>query len=147
MQLQDIQRDHISSHPSVEPWNWHFNNITFHPQLDGCTGKHDTKENIHMALNIILDAIPEDDVVIYTDGSVGENNCNGGAGGFIKWPRNPDTQDFKIPCGRKCTSYRAELVALREALSVIKDDDDTLPSEYNIWLFKDSESSIEGLKD
>jgi len=146
MQLQDIQRDHISSHPSVEPWNWHFNNITFHAELDGCTGKHDTKENIHMALNIILDAIPEDDVVIYTDGSVGENNCNGGAGGFIKWPRNPDTQDFKIPCGRKCTSYRAELVALREALSVIKDDDDTLPSEYNIWLFTDSESSIERLQ-
>ena len=134
------------THTSVEPWNWHFSNISFQTNIVGCSGKHDTNQNIHAALDRILENIPEDDLIVYTDGSVGENNCNGGAGGFIKWPHNLETQNFMIPCGKKCTSYRAELSAMREVFKIIKDDDATLPSDYNIWLFIDSESSIERLQ-
>ena len=71
------------THTSVEPWNWHFSNISFQTNIVGCSGKHDTNQNIHAALDRILENIPEDDLIVYTDGSVGENNRNGGAGGFI----------------------------------------------------------------
>ena len=56
-----------------------------------------------MALNIILDAIPEDDVVIYTDGSVGENNCNGGTSTsivqLIRFYEDPHAASIRVEHG------------------------------------------------
>ena len=148
MQLLDVQRDQVATYASVEPWNWNWDpsNIRFSTELAGCSGRKDSTESIHAALNTILDSIPDGDMVVYTDGSVGADNKNGGAGGFIKWPHVGVAEEFTVPCGSRCTSYRAELAALREVFRRIHDDDETLRSEYNIWLFTDSESSLERLQ-
>ena len=42
--------------------------------LDGCTGKHDSAGNIPAAVNKLMLEIRDTDLVIYTDGSVGEKN-------------------------------------------------------------------------
>ena len=71
-----------------------------------------------------------------------ETNINGGAGGIIRWPDGSEKQ-FKSPAGTLCTSYRAELVALREALILIEESQF---SPQNSWFFTDSESTVERLK-
>ena len=125
MQLLDVQRDQVATYASVEPWNWDSSNIQFFTELAGCSGKKDSSESIHAALNTILDSIPDGDMVVYTDGSVGADNRNGGAAGFIKWPHAAETKEFMIPCGSRCTSYRAELAAMRKVFRRIHDDDET----------------------
>ena len=64
---------------------------------------------------------------------------------MIKWPRCPTQQEFSIPCGRICTSYRAELAALRKALDMIADNS-SLTAPCSIWIFTDSESAVERLQ-
>ena len=41
-----------------------------------------------------------------------------GAGVFIEWP-DGETQELRSPAGRLCSSCRAELVAIREALNYL----------------------------
>ena len=147
MQLVDIERDEAMTHACVAPWEWRFSNtIKFHGKLEGCSGKNDSPENIHRAFDAALCSIPTGDVISYTDGSVGANNCNGGAGGFIEWPSETETQEIKRPCGSKCSSYRAEMIAIKSILEAIKEHDDSMPSDFNIWIFTDSQSSIERLQ-
>ena len=71
--------------------------------LDGCTGKHDSAENIHAAVDKLLLEIRDTDLVAYTDGSVGENNTGGGAGAVIVWA-NGESIASKIACGKICSS-------------------------------------------
>jgi ribonuclease HI len=99
---------------------------------------------IYMQLSMELKTqkIEDTDVVIYTDGSVGESNKNGGAGCIINWPATPEPQVIKEPCGLACSSYRAEMMALCSALQSVCESHANLPRECSIWMFTDSESTI-----
>ena len=99
------------THSSLPPWKWKCANIQFSNVLDGCTGKHDSAENIHAAVDKLLLEIRDTDLVAYTDGSVGENNTGGGAGAVIAWPNGESTTSKKA-CGKICSSYKAEMSAL-----------------------------------
>ncbi|KAF0314443.1 hypothetical protein FJT64_015098 [Amphibalanus amphitrite] len=43
---------------------------------------------------------------------------DGGAGGYIEWP-DGESHELRAPAGKLCSSYRAEMVALRETLNYI----------------------------
>ena len=148
MDMLNINREESLRFSSVDPWEWKYTNINFRNQLKGCTGKHDTKENILNAFQHTIQQVHPSDVVVYSDGSVGANNNNGGAGCIIYWPADMHTepQVNKEACGRKCSSYIAELKAIDSALTSIEEKIANLPTNSSIWIFTDSESTIKRLQ-
>ncbi|GFT71976.1 RNase H domain-containing protein [Trichonephila clavipes] len=72
---------------------------------------------------------------IYTDGSKDEqNSC--GSGIFIKAPNC--SHNIKIRNSDFCSVFRSELIAIDEALRIIK----TMTSPDEIWILCDSRSAI-----
>ena len=62
---------------------------------------------------------PQFDVVLYTDGSVAEGGVNGGAAVVVTQGPADDVEvleELERPAGRLCSSYQAEMVAIREGL-------------------------------
>ncbi|GFT85658.1 putative RNA-directed DNA polymerase from transposon BS [Trichonephila clavipes] len=77
---------------------------------------------------------------IYTDGSKDEqNSC--GSGIFIKAPNC--SHNIKIRNSDFCSVFRSELIAIDEALRIIK----TMTSPDEIWILCDSRSAIQHLSD
>ena len=144
MEMENVLRDHSLTHSSTEPWNWHCSRIRFNTELEGCSGKHDETSNIHSAISSIISQVDSTDVVSYTDGSVGEGNVCGGAGAVTTWP-NGDTSTSKAPCGKICSSYRAEMSAIKMIVAEILNKTELLSDSSRIWIFTDSESSVKRL--
>ena len=136
--LNNISREEALIHSSIAPHNWKYCHVNFKPQLEGCSGKNDSRENILKAFNEITSRIGLEDTVIFTDGSVAANNKNGGAGCTIKLPSATDPYIIMEPCGVVCSSYRAEMSAVNHALNYIINNRDSIPENSTIWLFTDS---------
>ena len=65
-----------------------------------------------------LSDIPEADIEIWSDGSAHGGYELGGSGGVIVFP-NGTREKYKTAAGRFCSSYRAEVTAIREGLKKI----------------------------
>ncbi|GFV27519.1 RNase H domain-containing protein [Trichonephila clavipes] len=88
----------------------------------------------------IINKIPATAMQIYTDGSKDEqNSC--GSGIFIKAPNC--SHNIKIRNSDFCSVFRSELIAIDEALRIIK----TMTSPDEIWILCDSRSAIQHLSD
>ena len=87
-------------------------------------------------------------MIVYSDGSVQADNNNGGAGCIIYWPADMGQEPHvsKVPCGRKCSSYIAELKAIDSALAIIDTNITSIPTNSSVWIFTDSESTIKRLQ-
>jgi len=59
--------------------------------------------------------------MVWTDGSVEEDQCNGGSGAIIVWKNNMPIE-VNAPAGKWCSSYSAELQAVNIALENINAD-------------------------
>ena len=92
----------------------------------------------------IISKIEGSDLVAYTDGSVGENNRDGGAGAVTTWP-NGESTTSKIACGKICSSYKAEMTALKMGTKEILDKPTAMMEDSKIWIFTDSESAVKRL--
>ncbi|KAF0307979.1 putative RNA-directed DNA polymerase from transposon BS [Amphibalanus amphitrite] len=75
-----------------------------------------TDEQRRDAASHHLAGLPQCATWVWTDGSATEGVTNGGAGALIVWP-DDETAEIRTPAGRICSSYRAEMVALRAALN------------------------------
>ncbi|XP_043205423.1 uncharacterized protein LOC122372368 [Amphibalanus amphitrite] len=64
---------------------------------------------------LCLASLPQCATWVWTDGSAEEGFRDGGAGALIVWP-DDSTEELRAPAGSLCSSYRAEMVALRTAL-------------------------------
>ena len=62
-----------------------------------------------------LAALPQDATWVWTDGSATGSVTNGGAGALIIYP-DEDRHELRTPVGSLCSSFRAEMTALRSAL-------------------------------
>ncbi|XP_054711316.1 uncharacterized protein LOC129220907 [Uloborus diversus] len=110
----------------------------FHTELMSVTNKHtDAPDYLRQLALEVIDGIPSDAILIYTDGSKDELN-NTGSGVFIESlsvqlsRRNPDN----------CSVFRSELIAINEGLNTILHD-----TKYgDIWILTDSRSSIQYLQ-
>ena len=67
-----------------------------------------------------LEHLSQQAIWVWTDGSATAGVQDGGAGALIKWP-DGGSQEITVPAGALCSSYRAEMVALREALGYLRD--------------------------
>ena len=142
-------------YPEIEPWNWEtadYSNVNFSTSLDGCMGKNDTQTNIVKAASGMYDKFLEDDIICYTDGSVNDGTRNGGAGACINIP-GEDKVTLRRACGIICSSFRAEMMAIEEALNYIHNNNNTIKThrpagktKRTIWIITDSQSAITTLQ-
>ncbi|XP_043206739.1 uncharacterized protein LOC122373061, partial [Amphibalanus amphitrite] len=79
----------------------------------------------------------------WTDGSATGGVLDGGAGGYIEWP-DGESHELRAPAGKLCSSYRAEMVALRETLNYIGNHTDH--EEDPIILCTDSQAALSALR-
>ena len=70
------------------------------------------------AAELHLQALPQRATWLWTDGSVEGGVENGGAGVYIDYP-DGTSQEIRQAAGSLCSSYRAEMVALRAATEYI----------------------------
>ena len=83
--LEGIPKEEILLTSSAPPWKWQYEGINLFEDLEGCSGKTDTDENLTKAITDLMAKIKDEDVVCYTDGS-----CEEGAGAVVKMPECPE---------------------------------------------------------
>lgn len=146
--LEGIPKEEILLTSSAPPWKWQYEGVNFFEDLEGCSGKTDTDENLTKAIADLMAKIKDEDVVCYTDGSCEEGTRNGGAGAVVKIPEYPE-ETLGNPCGVWCSPYRAEMTALDSTLKHVIDktkEAGTLDDKLRLWIMTDSQSSITALQ-
>ena len=68
-----------------------------------------------------LALIPDPDCTIWSDGSAKDGTTQGGGGAILELHREGRTIECMAPAGRVCSSTRAELVAMTEALDRVQE--------------------------
>ena len=86
-----------------------------------------------------LAALPQCATWVWTDGSAEGGVTNGGAGALIEFP-DGETAELREAAGRLCSSYRAEMVALRAALTHLRDH--PAHDEDPVMLCTDSKAAL-----
>ena len=145
--LECTPKENVTLFPKLEPWKWETPDIEFNYMLDGCMGKNDSDENITNAAQNFLEKTRPNDIVCYTDGSAVEGTKNGGAGAVIQIP-NREKIIITKACGTICSSYRAEMIAIEQALTAITKEIEKTPEgeSRSLWIITDSQSSIVTIK-
>ncbi|GFS89532.1 putative RNA-directed DNA polymerase from transposon BS [Trichonephila clavipes] len=113
--------------------------VHFKPEMGTHTSKNqDPPEYLRQLALEIINKIPAAAMQIYTDGSKDDrNSC--GSGIFIKAPNC--SHNIKIRNPDFCSVFRSELIAIDEALRIIK----MVTSSDEIWILCDSRSAIQHL--
>ncbi|GFW89998.1 protein CASC3 [Trichonephila clavipes] len=143
MQAMDILDQDIEEHFLKNVFNplEGLPRVHFKPEMGAHTSKNqDPPEYLRQLALEIINKIPATAMQIYTDGSKDEqNSC--GSGIFIKAPNC--SHNIKIRNSDFCSVFRSELIAIDEALRIIK----TMTSPDEIWILCDSRSAIQHLSD
>ena len=63
--------------------------------------------------------LPPAEVIIWSDGSAGGGTRDGGAGALVQLRTLNREERIRAPAGSVCSSLRAELTAMREALRLV----------------------------
>ena len=92
---------------------------TILPDLPTQTRRDDDAEIRKAAALRAIEALPPADVIIWSDGSAKEGTRDGGAGALVQLPTLNREVQVRAPAGAVCSSLRAELTAMREALRVV----------------------------
>ena len=95
------------------------------------------------AATLHLASLPQCAVWVWTDGSASEGVLNGGAGALIEWPDGVE-REVRAPAGGLCSSFRAEMVALRSALESLLESPRT--TEEPLIICTDSQSALASLR-
>ena len=90
-----------------------------------------------------LSSLPQCATWVWTDGSATGGVLDGGAGAWIEWP-DGEHQELRAPAGRLCSSYRAELIALREAFTYLIDH--PAHTEDPLVVCTDSQAALAALR-
>ena len=89
--------------------------VTFDLEAGARLPPGSSAENRRQEAALCLASLPQCATWVWTDGSAEGGVLNGGAGVLIEWP-DDTSQELRAPAGGLCSSYRAELMALRAAL-------------------------------
>ncbi|KAF0296481.1 Retrovirus-related Pol polyprotein from type-1 retrotransposable element R1 4 [Amphibalanus amphitrite] len=101
-------------------------------------------DELHQAAQRHLASLPQQAIWVWTDGSADAGVRSGGAGAFVEWPDGA-TDELRVPAGQLCSSFRAEMVALRAALTHLRDHPHQ-PSAP-ITICSDSQSALATLRE
>ncbi|XP_043220268.1 uncharacterized protein LOC122380836 [Amphibalanus amphitrite] len=101
-------------------------------------------DELHQAAQRHLASLPQQASWVWTDGSADAGVRSGGGGAFVEWPDGA-TDELRVPAGQLCSSFRAEMVALRAALNHLCDHPHQ-PSAP-ITICSDSQSALATLRE
>ncbi|KAF0294379.1 putative RNA-directed DNA polymerase from transposon BS [Amphibalanus amphitrite] len=119
--------------------------LTTSTSLTVPTSRTDPPEARRAAAETTLASLPQPDVSIWTDGSAGGGTHDGGGGALLIFHQESRTVQLTVAAGKVCSSTRAELVAIREALAEAAGD---LPDRPGLLLLCcDSRAAIQSLQD
>eukprot|EP00756_Hemistasia_phaeocysticola_P039009 Hpha_TRINITY_DN16794_c6_g2::TRINITY_DN16794_c6_g2_i1::g.78938::m.78938 len=111
-------REEIVNAP-LAPWKFDLP-ITFASDVHGEVSKSDPPEVKKAASLRTLEALPQADWFIYTDGSAVDGVTKGGAGVILIHGATKRSWTFSRAAGSLCSSYRAEVCAFRCALEELR---------------------------
>ena len=81
-------------------------------------------------------------VHVYTDGSALKATTNAGAGILLKYP-DSSTIETSIACGKHCSNYKAEVIAIDHAINAIHSQFTfNIKTPTDIVIFTDSQSAL-----
>ena len=127
----------------TEEWNSQLSNLLFVTDVPGLTSKGEQQDAILKSLT--LEMLHQDYNAsvwahIYTDGSSDGAIRNGGSGILARYP-DGQTLSRSLPAGELSSNYRAELTALREAVSLVSEH----PPSHAVFL-TDCRSAVQSLQ-
>ena len=136
--LADLPREPLQLHTGDPPWNPP-KGVTFHLDLLEETCRADPPERRRAAAQKTLDALPRPDITVWTDGSACRGTDSGGSGCLII--QDDQETRIRIPAGAKCSSTRAEVVAISAALQeILKLPDAT---HRTVHVYSDSRAGLQ----
>ena len=126
----------------VKPWD-HKPNVKFLTQLREPCNKAESPDELNRKTKDTLDYHETDrkDIIVWTDGSVLEEQTKGGSGAIVE--TNQGKVELTEPAGKYCTSFHAEMVAIKIAIEYIKNNN---TDKNSIIILTDSKSAIEELQ-
>ena len=128
--------------PGIPPWT-EVASVKFDLSAGPALPAGASEETRRQAAAHHLSSLPQCATWVWSDGSATGGVLDGGAGVFIEWP-DGETKELRAPAGRLCSSYRAELVALREALNYLLDH--PAHTEDPLVVCTDSQSALAALR-
>lgn len=145
--IDSLPREEMTHYRCPPPWIPQGRAPVFITDLPSRTRRTDSAEVRRAAALRAIDLLPPADTTIWSDGSAAEGTRDGGAGAIIQLHSLNREETVTAPAGAVCSSLRAELTAMREALKRIAD----LPIEeqrqvHSICLLTDSLSGLLQLK-
>ena len=140
--IEKLKTENIIKTCSVPPWHTS-NGLKLFPNLiDGKCKREDKNELKRLVEETIKEKKANADMIIYTDGSVQEDQKNGGSGCFIT-SQDSSEEEISSPAGKICSSFRAEVIAIHKALEIASNR----LKEKNVVIFTDSQSVIRKLEE
>ena len=100
--------------PKIPPWT-ETASITFDLDVGDRLPQGTSAERRRQVATLHLGSLPQCATWVWTDGSAEGGVKNGGSGALIEWP-DGTSAEVRAPAGSVCSSYRAELIALRAAI-------------------------------
>ena len=132
--------------PPAPPWV-ETEGIAFNPSLQDPVTRNDPPEVRRKAAERTFAALPPASIICFTDGSVRGPEFIGGSG-FTCQVNGKTSQEENVPAGVLCSSYRAELTAIRRFLEWTLSEDWSQVAQLPfpaIRVCTDSQSSINSL--
>ena len=129
------------------PWVERSGCTRFVTDLPTSTRRSDPPEVRREAALRAIDRLPPAEITIWSDGSAREGTRQGGAGALVQFHLSQTEVTVRAPAGAICSSLRAELMAMREALAAVTNrQDDELQRVHHIRLLTDSKSGLQLLR-
>ena len=117
--LEDLPAEPLALYLHRPPWTEEESRINFSVDLPTSTRRTDPPDKRREAALQAIDLLPPADVTTRSDGSAREETTCGGAGALVQLHCLGREERVRAPAGAVCSSLRAELVAMREALTRI----------------------------
>ena len=124
------------------PWT-PYPTVTFHMQVGHPLQPTATNQQKRGARTGHLAALQQCAIWVWTDGYAEAGVLKGGAGVYIERPEGED-HELRRAAGRICPSFRAELIALREALQFLRDN--PAHTEDPVGICTDSPSALASIQ-
>ena len=139
-----LQRENQESLPqnqqNVEPLQdyeeWDGDDLKINLEVPSITTKenHSKEELKNLTLELMEREYPSNEWThVYTDGSADQAVKNGGAGVLIRFPNGESLSKFTAT-GRRCTNFRAEACALKEAATSLNQEKTERLSASTVFL-------------
>ena len=138
--LLGMIRENIINPNKIPPWNTNSCFVT----KTTLSRNYKKSEPPHVLKQLALETmsnLPRTNITIWTDGSATGGTTNAGSGVYIQY--NGQEAVIRKPAGRIAPSYKAELIATKEALVWLNQKN---IADQNITLLSDSKSALEKLE-